>query len=466
MSLDRIASALRALIPDPFVIALLLTLVALIGAGGYGVLTGSLDPMALLEGWVSGAVVPGQSTPVGGLWSMLAFSMQMCLILVTGYVVAGTPVARRLIDRMAQIPDSARGAAAFVAIIAMALGLLHWGLGLIGGALLAREVGRSLHGRGRPVHYPVLAAAGYAGLAVWHGGLSGSAPLKVTTASDLIEVLGPAMAERVGTIALTQTVLSPRNMLVNAALLVIIPATLAAMVPSDPARYRPPPTSILTDQTPDASDPSAEGSTGLAGFLERSPAVGVAIAVLAIAWLVPWGWGGGLRALNPNHLNLIFLAAGLLLAGSPARYMQLARGGAAACAGILVQFPLYGGILGILVAAGAIQALSGALPTGDASLALSTFAAAGAVNLFVPSGGGQWVVQGPIVLDAATRSGVDPARVVLALAYGDQWTNLFQPFWALPLLGITGTRAGDLLGNTAILGVVVGLVLALGVAVG
>ncbi len=409
MTPDRLAAALRSVIPDPLVIALLLTVVALVAASGAGLAAGAFDPMALVAAWVGGAVEPGGGR-VGGLWSLLAFSMQMCLILVTGAIVAGTAPVRAALERLARVPRGARSAAALVAVAAMGLGLVHWGLGLIGGAVLAREVGRALHERGVSVHYPALAAGGYAGLCVWHGGLSGSAPLKVTTVRDLAEVLGPTLAARVGGIPLTETILSPRNLAVNAVLLVIVP--------------------------------------------------------LVLAWLVPSWRAGGAAALTPDHLNLLFLAVGFVLAGSPARLMRLATSGATACAGILVQFPLYGGILGVLAAGGVIARVAGWLPTGAVGLSLATFFGAGAINLFVPSGGGQWAVQGPIVVQAAVDAGVPPARVVLALAYGDQWTNLFQPFWALPLLGITGARAGDLLGHTAIVGIVVGIVFAVGVAVG
>ena len=159
-------------------------------------------------------------------------------------------------------------------------------------------------------------------------------------------------------------------------------------------------------------------------------------------------------------------ALGLVLAGGPAAYMRHAAEGARACAGIIIQFPLYGGILGLLVAGGVVGVLQGMLPTSGSGLSLATFLSAGLLNLFVPSGGGQWALQGPLVMQVAAEHGIEPGRVVLALAWGDQWTNLFQPFWALPLLGITGTRAGDLLGPTLLAGVAAGIVFALGAAIG
>lgn len=457
MSLDSLARALRGAIPDPFVIALLLTAVAFGWALAVGFLSGGPGAIELIEAWVAGSTLPSGDR-VGGLWSLLGFSMQMCLILVTGYAVAGTPVVQGLLKRVGALARGPRAAVVLVAAVAMGLGLIHWGLGLISGALLAREVGQRLAAQGSPVHYPALAAAGYSGLAVWHGGLSGSAPLKVTNQRDLVEVLGAELAARVGEIPLTQTVLSPRNLVVNLALLVVVPAVLVALVPRDSSRCSPPPPAPAPEPSGSSGQPP-----GLSGWLDRTPWAGLIIVVGALLWLIPWLIRGGATSLSPDHLNLIFFAAGLLLAGSPARYMALAREGAAACGGIIIQFPLYGGVLGLLAAGGVLGLLAGALPSSSAGLSLATLGAAGLINLFVPSGGGQWAVQGPVLLHAAVESGIEPGRVVLALAYGDQWTNLFQPFWALPLLGITGVKAGDLLGNTAIVGLAVGLLLALGV---
>lgn len=459
LSLDALARVLRTWIPDPFVIAIGLTGVALLVALVTGVLLGDLAPQSLVEAWVGGWVplgAPPGAKPMGGLWSLLAFAMQMCLILVTGYAAASTRPMRRAIAALARIPSGTRSAAVLIVLVACALALLNWGLGLVVGALLAREMGMALEERGVAVHYPVLAASGYVGLAVWHGGFSGSAPLKVTSRANLDEVLGSVLSDRVPVMTLFDTVLSPRNLIVTGLAVGVLAVGVMLLVPRDPARFvRPPARGEDRDAAP-------EPAPGIAGWLENGPAVSLALAALAVAWIVPWAWGGGLSSLNPDSMNLLMLAAGLVLAGSPAAYMRLAARGARACAGIIVQFPLYGGILGLLAAAGVVELVADVLPASPGGLSLTTFLSAGAVNLFVPSGGGQWTIQGPMVMQAAAEHGVDPGRVVLALAWGDQWTNLFQPFWALPLLGITGARAGDLLGSTFILGLGVGVVYAVG----
>lgn len=462
--MERLARSMRSIVPDPFAIALALTALVFVAGAVQLTVSGDPDLSKLIAGWTSGAPLPGASKATGGLWSLLGFSAQMCLILITGYAVASTRPVRAVIRGLAGLPRTTAQAAVLIAAVAMGLSLLTWGLGLIAGALLARDVGREMQRLGRPVHYPLLAAAGYSGLAVWHGGLSGSAPLKVTQLAQLEEVLGADLAARVGQLSLWDTVLSPRNLLTTGSACLVILVVLALLAPRDSAPLVGPPP-VAVEKEPSGRWYRSEGE-GIASFIEGGPWLSLLGVGLILWWAVPWALDGGLASLSPNSLNLLFLGLGLALAGSPIRFMRAAEQAAGACGGILVQFPLYGGILGVLVASGLATTISGWLPSSGALLSLGTFGSAGLLNLLVPSGGGQWAIQGPLVMDAATSAGIDPARIVLALSYGDQWTNLLQPFWALPLLGITGTKAGDILGYTLVLAVAVGFVFALGVALG
>jgi len=438
---DVFARSLQRWIPDPFAIALALTLLAF----GLAWTVGDATAPELIDGWISGP---------RGMWSLLSFAMQMCLILVTGFAVANTGPVQSLLAWVATQAKTPGQAAALVSVVSMVLALFNWGLGLIAGALLAREVGRAMHAQGKPVHYPLLAAAGYTGMCVWHCGLSGSAPLKVSQMGNLQEVLGPALAQSVGALELSRTVFSVPNIAVTLTLLVVVPTALWAMAPSSPDRCVPPP------REAPAPHP-APARQGLAGALESGPWLIIPIVVGMGGWTARWLASDGLATLDPNSMNLVFLMIGLMFAGSPAAYMAHAHRAASATAGIIVQFPFYAGILGILAAGGLVPRLAHLLPTGEA-LPMATFISAGALNLFVPSGGGQWSLQGPVVMSAAIEGGTDPGRVVMALAWGDQWTNLVQPFWALPLLGITGTRASDILGYTSLLAVLVGIVGAIG----
>jgi short-chain fatty acids transporter len=423
--------------------ALLLTLISF----GIALLLGDASPGQLVDAWAAGGA---------GFWSYLGFGMQMCLILVTGFAVAATKPLQWLLERLAALPRGPGQAAALVAFVSMLLALVHWGLGLVAGALLARDVGLAMHRSGRPVHYPLLGAAGYSGMCIWHAGLSGSAPLKVTQAKDRVDVLGEALAERIGDLPLTETILSPGNLLVVGVLLLAVPIACAAMVPTDASKFRGPPETVRNQSAP------AEAPTPL----DSGPWLLVPVVGLMFWWIARWASAGGMASMGPNELNFVFLALGLALLGSPAAYHRAASDAASATAGILVQFPFYAGIRGLLVAGGVVALFAAALPEDPAMLRLSIFLSSGLTNIFIPSGGGQWGVQGPIVLQAALDAGVPPARAVLAFSYGDQWTNLLQPFWALPLLGITGNRAGDILGYTGVLAAVTGVVFAAAVLVG
>lgn len=431
-------------VPDPFVLALALTFLTLLLA----VALTDLGVAGAIGAW-GGRLQKGELLPQErGLFALLAFGMQMCLVLVTGHALAEAPAVRRLIGRVASLPKSPGAAIAMTALVAMGTALVHWGLGLVTGALLAREVAVGCRRRGIRVHYPLLGAAGYTGLMVWHGGLSGSAPLKVTQAKDLAEVLGRT---DVLPIPLSETLFSPMNLALTAALLVAVPILLVLLTPRDPAEV----VEVDPDLLPASGDPGAPVPASdpptPAERLERSRLLAWATSAAALAYLFLYLGRIGLENVDLNAINLGFLAVGLALHGSAAAYAGAIAGGARSCAGILLQFPFYAGIMGIMALSGLVAVFSDwiALVASESTFAPLTFLAAGFVNLFVPSGGGQWAVQGPIVMASAETLGVPFGKAVMALAYGDEWTNMLQPFWALPLLGITGLAAKDLIGYTA-----------------
>jgi short-chain fatty acids transporter len=447
----RISAAFRAVVPDPFVLAILLTFVAFVLA----ITTTPTSASQLVDAW-SGL---GEGD---GLWALLKFAMQMSLILVTGHALASSPPMERVLVRLANIPKTGGQAVALVAGCAMVLALLNWGLGLIAGAILARRVGEAMRRKGVKVHYPLVAAAGYVGLLVWHGGFSGSAPLKVTQTDQITEIFGDSAPFTA--IDLTQTILSPLNLIVSSGLLVIVPIVFMLLCPKNPEDFRPIEACVPLDEAP-ATDKPDDHKPWLPRLLEDSPIVTIML-VLLIAWwakrfYLPVMEDGslgrsGLFGLTPDSVNLTMLLLGLILHGTPMRYARAVEDATRGCAGIILQFPLYAGILAILQQSGMAEQLAAwiAARTDATTLPLFTFLSAGLVNLFVPSGGGQWAIQGPISMNAAVDAGVAPGKMVMAIAYGDELTNMLQPFWALPLLAITGVRARDIVGYTAIVMVV------------
>ena len=444
--------------PDPFVIAVGLTLLSALLAltlGNYdGADTIPKRANAMIDAWRGS----------DGLWKFLAFGMQMSLILVTGHALAASKPIKALIGKLANLPRSAASAAAIVGLVAALFGLVNWGLGLIVGALFAREVARVCASKNIRVHGPLLAAAGYMGLLVWHGGLSGSAPLKMTTETEARDVLPASVFESLETSAvpLSDTILSPMNLFVSGGLLIIIPVVLWLLTPKHDDEITPMP----IDDAPDHQI-EVDESNGFPDWIERSP-----IVVWALVLMLLWAFGRfssqqGLMKLGPNEVNIAMLALGLVMHGSVRSYLSAAEDGARGCCGIILQFPLYAGIMGLLASSGLINDFStfmGDIATETTAPIFTLFSAA-IVNVFVPSGGGQWGIQGPIALQTGAEAGVAPAKMIMAVAYGDQLTNLLQPFWALPLLAITKVKAREIVGYTAVVMLVAAVWMVLGLLV-
>ena len=436
---DSLSRFAHRWVPDPLILSILLTFLTL----GVALLFGSQGPSALVVSWGGGS----------GLWKLLAFSMQMCLILVTGHALGVSPPVRRLIDRLASLPQSARSAVVLTSLISMLAGLVNWGFGLIVGALLAREVGRSCGERGLRVHYPLLGAAGYTGMLVWHGGLSGSAPLKVTQLKDLAE-----LSVSGGAITLDQTLWSGLNIGVNLTLLIVVPLVLTLMSPSeeDAQGFHELVEGGVSEST-SQTEAETERPLSPAERLEQSAWLARALALLILGYLALFLSEVGVATLDLNTINAGLLAVGLLAHPHLKAYARAAQEASTNCAGIILQFPLYAGVMGVMASAGLTGLLSSWVSSIATAETLSSlvFLSAGLVNLFVPSGGGQWALQGPLIVESAQQLGAPVGEAVMAFSYGDAWTNMLQPFWALPLLGLTQLKARDIVGYTAALMLIV-----------
>lgn len=443
--------------PDPFVLAVLLT--ALIFLLAMLLTDHSAGQVAAMwAGTLKRSDTPGVFGS-DGLWSLLKFAMQMCLILVTGQVLASSPPVAATLRALSRLPRTNPQGAALIAAVGCLLGVLNWGLGLMAGAILARRVFDQLQERGTAPKLALFAAAGFTPMMVWHGGLSGSAPLTVTSLSGIQSTLGASAAILPEPIAISRTIFSPLNLIVTGGLLVIVPLVMGLMArggPSTPveivraALRRPPPAEAV-----DEGSASSERIGVIPRFLEESPIINLALAGFIAVWLVqhflPAGGTPRSHSLGLDAVNLTMLMLGLVLHGTPRRFLQAVDEAASGCGGIIIQFPLYAGIMGIMAGTGLTKILADAIAgsSGAGSLPILTFFAAGVVNMFIPSGGAQWAVQGPIALEAARTLGVDPALMVMSIAYGDQVTNMLQPFWALPQLSITRARAQEVLGYSA-----------------
>ena len=415
-------------LPDPYVFVLILTLIVIVAAmaiEGHG-------PIAVVEMWGD------------GFWGLLAFSMQMLLVLVTGFMLASTPPVKRVLVAIARSVRSPGAAIVTVSLVSLAAHWINWGFGLIASALLAREVARLVH-----VDYRLLIASGYSGFVIWHGGLSGSVPLSIATPGHPFEAL-------TGVIGTSQTTFAFFNLAIVAALFIVIPLVNRLMLPGEKDSFYVD-RALLPEAAPD--DGKVERP---ADRLETSRSVSWLVGFAGVVWLVAYFIDGG--GLTLNTVNFLFLTLAILLHGTPRRLLASLQEAIKGGGGIVIQFPFYAGIMGIMVGSGLADTLSKALLSfaSAQTLPVLAFISAGIVNFFVPSGGGQWAVQAPAILPAADALGVDMARVAMAIAWGDAWTSLIQPFWVLPVLAIAGLQAKDVMGYCAMQLLLTGIIIAIG----
>ncbi|MEX5272497.1 TIGR00366 family protein [Kocuria sp. CPCC 205235] len=426
-------SVVERFIPSALIFAIVLTVVVAVMAL---ILTDS-GPVTVIEGWGM------------GLSGLLEFMTQMALVLLLGHALASTRPVRALLGRLASVPRSPLQAYVFVFVVAAISCLITWGFGLVVGALLAREVAHEFGRRNIPISFPMLVAAGFSGMVVWHMGYSGSGPLTAATPGSFIE-------KQVGyVIPISETTFSWWNMSAAVATVILVAAALWLVAPRVvPASHRIT-AEALKESDQEVQQPKVEAP---ADHLDASRLPTLLIGIALVAYLVIHFAHGG--SVTLNIVNWMFLALIFLLSRNSFEVMGLIKNAASNVGDILLQFPLYAGIMGIMTATGLIQVLSDSIVAvaSPQTLGLLAFLSAGLVNFFVPSGGGQVAIQAPILLDAAARLDVDPSVMIMAVAYGDQWTNMIQPFWALPLLAIAGLKIRDILGYTTVVLLVSGVV--------
>ncbi|GAB3053213.1 short-chain fatty acid transporter [Sediminivirga luteola] len=384
-----------------------------------------------------------------GLAGLLAFITQMALILLLGHILANTGPVRTLLRRLALVPKTPMQAYLFVFVVAAAASLITWGLGLVVGALLAREVAYQGRERGLRLHFPMLVASAFAGFVVWHMGYSGSGPLTAATPDSFVaEYLGDPLP-------VSQTIFAGWNLIAIVVAVVVVGLALFLVAPRSADSI------VELQQDAREQDAPAEATVETpADRIDASRIVTLLPGLMLVAYLAIHFSGGG--SLTLDIVNWSFLALIFLLVKNPFELIELTKRAASNVGEILLQFPLYAGILGIMAGTGLIEIFSDAFVSisNAQTFGVLAFLAAGLVNFFVPSGGGQIAVQAPIMLQAADQLGVDPAIPIMAVAYGDQWTNMIQPFWALPLLAIAGLRMRDILGYTTVVLIASGLVFA------
>ncbi|MEH6947021.1 short-chain fatty acid transporter [Bacillus sp. JJ634] len=416
--------------PDPFLLVIVLTFFVI----GLAIFLTDSTPAQIVGYWGD------------GFWNLLEFSMQMVLIVVTGHVMASSPFFKKLLGNLANIPKSPGQAIILVTLVALIACWINWGFGLIIGALFAKEIAKKVDG----VDYRLLIASAYSGFIIWSGGLSSSVALTIATPGHFTENL-------IGVVPTSETLFSPFNLIVVIGLLILVPIINRFMVPSKEQAF-------LIDrkllEDVDSVQASAVEQAELtpAERLENSKILSLLIGLLGLSFLAYYIVKNGF-VINLNIVNFIFLFIGIILHKTPRLFLEAISSSVKSASGIIIQFPFYAGLMGIVTASGLAGILSNAFISisNENTFHMFTLWSAGLVNFFVPSGGGQWAVQAPVMLEAAKDLGVSLPKTAMAVAWGDAWTNMIQPFYALPALAIAGLKAKDIMGYGLVIMCITGI---------
>ena len=396
----------------------------------------------LLSITIAGAS-PGEAITAwgDGFWDLLTFTNQIVLILLFGHTLAHTPTVQRILKGTAGFVRTPRGAYVTVAFVSCIASLFYSALGLVAGAVAARAVGAAARERGIPVHYPLLVACAFCGIVIWHQGLSSSIGLVIATPGHFLENL-------IGVVPSSETVFTPWNIAVAAVILFTLPFVMARLRPAD-AACRPMPEALAAEET--AEVPVVEIGNSPAARIENTRWINIIFVVAGVAYLYVEFVSRG-QGLDLNRLNFMFLIVAIALTRSPAHFLKLIVDASRIIGPFLLQYPFYAGIAGMMAATGLAQIVVNLfveISTAQ-TLPIASFFSGAVLNLFIPSGGGQWADQGPIAMQAAVELGADIPKVAMAVAFGDEWTNLIHPLIAFPVLAIAGLQARDIMGYCAV----------------
>ena len=406
-------------IPNPFLYAVILTFITVAAA----LLWTASNAGQVVDAWYK------------GIWEILAFALQMALVLVTGVTLADTPVVKNLLRKLAAVPAGQTGAAITVFFAGAIGSWLNWGFGLVVGALVAREIAKRL----KDVDFSFLVAAAYMGMMVWASGLSSSIALATATPGSALNIVEKVTGKVAG---FDRTIFTAYNLVPVVLLLILIPLALRFMGPDLKEMKRVDPNALIAQD--EVSIPPERTRT-FATMLEHAWPLSLLLVLMGLFYEYHTIKHKGFH-LDINGFIFIVLMLGLLFHWRPIRYVRSFETSARTVGPILLQFPLYGGIMGIMTGTGlaAIIAQRFVDFSSAHTLPFWTFISSNIISLFVPSGGGHWAVQGPFMVPAAVKLNVDPALVAMATAMGEQTANMIQPFWALPLLAIARLpEAGD-----------------------
>jgi short-chain fatty acids transporter len=373
-----------------------------------------------------------------GFWGLVAFTMQMSMIVVTGYAVATAPPVYRVVQLLAAVPKTGRGAAAYVGLFSMLASLVSWSFSLIFSALLAREIAHRVRGS----DYRAIGAAAYLGVgSVWALGMSSSAALIMATPASL-----PDSIENVtGVIPLSQTLGLWQSLLIAALLIVVSMFVSFYSAPSQ--SHAKSMADMGVTYAPATNDIGRRATPG--EWLEYSPLLTIVVCVLGGGYLLREVMANGAGVLlQLNHYIFLFLMVGLLLHWRPRSFVQAIAASVTPVGGVLIQYPMYAGIVEMLTRSGLAEHLSQFFVSVSNAHTYPVLVGiySAFLGLFIPSAGGKWLIEAPYLLDAAIQQQVHLGWVVQTYNATEALANLIHPFWMLPLVGILGLKARDIVG--------------------
>ncbi len=437
---DSLSRFTQRWIPDSWVVCMILTvlagLLAMLGAGA------TLNETVIAWG--------------GGMWQLLELAMQFTIAMIAAHACVSSRPAHRFLDWLASRPnpDSPVQAIVLLGTYSMVIGYFNWAASVVASALFVPFIAR----RNPKADIRLMIAAAYMGMGtVWHGGLSGSAPLILATPGNPIlePGTGPPIIDRL--MPVNETLFLPFNLVYLVVVAVVALVMLWILTPRhDPWTLTEEQLDLMMPTMPKEDQPTtpADGMEHFRGW--------IILAVVLIGY--PLGYSIFTRGFgaswNINSYNAVFLVGALLLQGRPSNLVRAFGNGARTASGVILQFPFYAGIFGVIIGTGLgdwLGELFVAVATTE-TYPMIVYLYSGFVNLFVPSGGSKWLIEAPYLLPAARELNVSAATTVLAYAYGDSTSNLLQPFWAIPILTVTRMKFGDVLGYTGIIAVVLGAV--------
>ncbi|WP_322013068.1 short-chain fatty acid transporter [Paraburkholderia sp. J12] len=422
---------MRRYLPDPFVFAIGLTLLTMV--------------LAVL---VQGQAITALTTSWGkGFWALLAFTTQMAVILAMGYVLATAPLTDRFLDRLVARVNDPRMAVIVATLVGGIGSYLNWGFGLVVGGIVARKLALRVKG----VHYPLIIASAYSGFTLYGLGLSASIPVLISTRGHPLEA-------QMGVVSLSETIFSPVMLVTSLVVIVTLPLLNAWLHPKAgqsvkeidrDAEAAPKPGPLALDID--------EGNT-FANRLNHSRLLSYVIGLIGMGYVGLHFYEGG--SIDLNLINFFILFLGIILLGTPIRYVEKLNEGIRTISGIILQYPFYAGIMAIMASSGLVNTFSHAFVNvaTPATLPFWGLVSSFFINFFAPSGGGHWVVQGPFMIEAAKSIGASVPHTSMAVMLGNAWNDLVQPFWILPALALSKLKLKDIMGYTVIMMFWIGIV--------